>query len=50
MTNSISMLTALSMMVEQFGVEEACKVAVEAFIMTDQFIAEAEVRHESSLF
>ncbi len=36
--------------VEQFGVEEACEVAVEAFVSTDQFIAKAEARHESSLF
>ena len=37
-------------MVDQCGVEEACKVAVESFITADQFVAEAEARHESALF
>ena len=36
--------------IDQFGVEEACKVAVESFVTADQFIAEAEARHESALF
>jgi hypothetical protein len=36
--------------VDQFGVEEACKVAVESFVTADQFIAEAEARNESVLF
>ena len=36
--------------VEQFGVDEACEVAVEAFVTTDQFIAKAEARQESLLF
>ena len=38
--------------VDQFGVEEACKiaVAVESFVTADQFVAEAEARHESALF
>ena len=36
--------------VDQFGVEEACEVAVESFIMADQFVAEAEARLESALF
>jgi len=46
----ISMTRALGRRLSSFGVEEACKVAVEAFILTDQFIAKAETRHESSLF
>ncbi len=37
-------------MVSQFGVEEACKVTVEPFVMADMFIAETEARHESTLF
>ena len=36
--------------VDQFRVEEACKVAVESFVMADQFVAEAEARHKSALF
>ena len=36
--------------VDQFGVEEACEVAVESFVTADQFVAEAEARHESALF
>ena len=36
--------------VDQFGVEEACKVALESFVAADQFVAEAEARHESVLF
>ncbi len=35
-------------MVDQFGVEEARKVAVEYFVVTGEFVAEAEARHESS--
>ena len=36
--------------VDQFGVEEACKVTVESFVTADHFVAEAEARHESALF
>ena len=36
--------------IDQFGVEEACKVAVESFITANQFVAEAEARHKSALF
>ena len=36
--------------VDYFGVEEACKVAVESFVTADQFVAEAEARHGSALF
>ena len=36
--------------VDQFGVEEACKAAVESFITADQLVAEAEARHEPMLF
>jgi hypothetical protein len=34
---------------DQFGVEEACKVAVESFVVTDEFTAKTEARHESML-
>jgi hypothetical protein len=34
--------------IDQFGIEEARKVAVESFVVTDEFVAEAEGRHESS--
>ena len=34
----------------QSGVDEACKVTVEPFIMANEFVAEAEARHESALF
>ena len=34
----------------QFGVDEACKVTVEPFIMANEFVAEAEAGHESALF
>ena len=27
-----------------------CEVAVESFVTADQFVAEAEARHESALF
>ena len=36
--------------VDQFGVEETYKVAVESFIVADRFVAEAEARHESARF
>jgi hypothetical protein len=35
--------------VDQFGAEEACEVTVESFVVADQFVAEAEARHESML-
>jgi hypothetical protein len=35
-------------MVDQFGVEEACKVAAKSFVATDEFVAETEVRNEST--
>ena len=34
--------------VEQFGLEEACKVAMEAFVTANQFFSKAEARHESA--
>jgi hypothetical protein len=37
-------------MISQFGVEEACKVTVEPFVIADKFVAEAKARHESVLF
>jgi hypothetical protein len=37
-------------LIDQFGVEEACEITVESFIMADQFVAEAEARHETALF
>ena len=36
-------------MVDQFGIEDACKVAVEPFFVTDEFIAKTEAMHESAL-
>ena len=42
--------TCFGKAVEQFGVEEACEVAVKAFVTTDEFIAKAKARHEFSLF
>ncbi len=35
--------------VDQFGEKEAQEVSVGPFIATDEFIAEAEARHESAL-
>jgi hypothetical protein len=35
--------------VDQFGIKEARKVAVEPSITTDEFVAKAEARHESVL-
>ena len=34
--------------VDQFTVDEACEVAVESFVAADEFVAEAEARHESA--
>ena len=36
-------------MVDRFGVEEARKVAVKPFVVTDEFITRTEARHESML-
>ncbi len=36
-------------MVDQFGVEEAHKVPVEPFVLTDEFVAKSEASHESAL-
>jgi hypothetical protein len=36
--------------VDQFGVKEAYKVAVEPFVAAEEFIAEVEARHELALF
>jgi len=35
--------------VDQFGLDEACKVTVEPFITANEFVAEAEAGHESAL-
>ena len=35
---------------DQFGVKKAHRVIVEPFIMTDEFLAKAEARHEYTLF
>ena len=36
--------------VDQFGVEKTREVAMEAFFAANQFVAEAEARHESAFF
>ena len=36
--------------IDQFGVQQTGKVAVQPFVSTDEFVAEAETRHEPSLF
>jgi hypothetical protein len=37
-------------LVYEFRVEEAREVAVHPFVATDQLVAEAEPRHQTSLF
>ena len=36
--------------IDQFGVQQAGKVAVQSFIATDEFVTEAETRHKCLLF